>query len=1380
MKTIKSTKTKDQLLSEIEQLKQQLAQARQEAADYHTLFQQAKAERPGSVDTNEDSELKYSDVYNSMSDGFALHKIVKDESGKAEDYIITDVNQAFEKITGLSKEKIIGKKARTAYSTDQAPYLEIYSRVVETGESNTFETFFPPMEKHFQITAFSLGNGRFATVFQDITERISNEDKFKNIMDRFHLILSSMPTGILLLSRENKVEFANRAFCEMFELRETPQELLKLTNEEVLAKINNRYLNPDKELNKIKFLVESGIPKFGEDVAMRSGRTLLRDFIPIMIGNDYLGRLWSHIDFSERTKISDTQNFLLRNSFDASEGDFFMNLASFLSEILGMEYVCIDRLEEDSLNATTLAIYNSGRFDPNISYTLKDTPCGDVVGKTVCCFPENVRNLFPLDNALVELNAESYIGTTLWSHNDRPIGLIAVIGSKPITNIRFAEVIIKLAALRASAELERKLSDEALRISESKFSTLFNAAPVAMSLATTPDGILFDVNQAWLDMVNIKDKKDVLGKTTVAAGLIPDPEARENILKEFKVKGNVKNTELRANTADGRSITLLINVDVVDIFGTKFLLSTNNDITERVQTVNQLRESEEKFLSIFNLSPLPMSLTTIDEGIFLDINESFIRDSGFSREEIIGKSSVEMNLFAVKNGRSTLLSEIRYRGHITGIDCDFRSKDGSIHNCLLSSSYIVINGEGYILSTVQNITDILKTREALKENEQRLWSVLDATLEAIYMYDRQGIICMSNSTGIERLDRKVESDIVGHHISEFMNREIAGFRLEKIEEVFQRGIPLEFTDERECRIYHHNYFPVFNGSQVVHVVSYSSDITDRQKAEAKLIESEDRFRTIAESLTVMISIFRICDSTLTFTNEPFEKKFGLSQNGMTLKSLTENFTSPDDYTSIRTILKDGGHINNREVQIKRTDGSVFWIMLSLRKINFLNEPSYLSVSIDITESKKAQLELIRLNRILNAHNKSSQAMMHTINELSCINDVCRIIIEDCGHSMVWVGYAQNDEAKSVIPVANYGFDEGYIEQLNISWGDNERGRGPTGIAIRTGKPSMCRNMLTDPDFAPWRDAALERGYASSLVLPLISDGKPFGAISIYSMEPDPFYEAEINLLTKLADDLAYGIKFMRLTESERAAAKAIRENEAKLKDLIVTKDKFFNIVAHDLKNPFTSLLGSSELLYENINGMDSENVRELALILNDSAKSGYAILQNLLDWSRSQTGLIQFNPENINLRKIIEENIDNLQLQVTNKDINLTTDLTTDLLICGDKNMINTILRNLLSNAVKYTYKGGSIRVSALNARDEIIVSVRDSGIGIQKEYSDSLFRLENGLSLPGTEKEQGTGLGLKLCQEFTDLMGGKIWVKSEPEKGSIFYFTIPVIRPKK
>jgi signal transduction histidine kinase len=249
-------------------------------------------------------------------------------------------------------------------------------------------------------------------------------------------------------------------------------------------------------------------------------------------------------------------------------------------------------------------------------------------------------------------------------------------------------------------------------------------------------------------------------------------------------------------------------------------------------------------------------------------------------------------------------------------------------------------------------------------------------------------------------------------------------------------------------------------------------------------------------------------------------------------------------------------------------------------------------------------------------------------------------------------------------------------------------------------------------------------------------------------------------------------------KERKIAQKALKESETKLIELNATKDKFFNIVAHDLKNPFTSLLGSTELLFENIERMDLASIKRLAQILNDSAKSGYAILLNLLDWSRSQTGLIKFNPVMINLKNVIDDHISDFHLYSSNKSITIISEIEEDFFIHADENMINTIMRNLISNAVKFTHRYGQIIISATVKPSEIVISVKDSGIGLSPESLDKIFRIDSKHTQPGTDKEQGTGLGLKLCKEFVEQQGGEIWVKSIENKGSIFSFSIPIKKP--
>ncbi len=172
--------------------------------------------------------------------------------------------------------------------------------------------------------------------------------------------------------------------------------------------------------------------------------------------------------------------------------------------------------------------------------------------------------------------------------------------------------------------------------------------------------------------------------------------------------------------------------------------------------------------------------------------------------------------------------------------------------------------------------------------------------------------------------------------------------------------------------------------------------------------------------------------------------------------------------------------------------------------------------------------------------------MRASNEEDYLRTVCRIIVDDCGHAMTWIGFADDDAEKTVRPVAYAGFEDGYLETLHITWADNERGRGPTGTAIRTGKPSFCKNIHTDPKFAMWREEALKRGYASSLVLPLFDGKRVFGALTIYFGDPDPFTDAEVKLLSDLADDLVFGIRSIKLKADHKSTVKALAATKLRL------------------------------------------------------------------------------------------------------------------------------------------------------------------------------------------------------------------------------------------
>jgi len=285
-------------------------------------------------------------------------------------------------------------------------------------------------------------------------------------------------------------------------------------------------------------------------------------------------------------------------------------------------------------------------------------------------------------------------------------------------------------------------------------------------------------------------------------------------------------------------------------------------------------------------------------------------------------------------------------------------------------------------------------------------------------------------------------------------------------------------------------------------------------------------------------------------------------------------------------------------------------------------------------------------------------------------------------------------------------------------------------------------------------------------------------------------DAEANLMAKngsikhvllSAENICVQDRILRYTvvndiTERKLAAEALLKSELNLRELNATKDKFFSIIAHDLKSPFNGIIGFSNLLSDQIREKNYEGVEEYAEIIQISSRRAMDLLTNLMVWARSQTGRIEFSPEYIELVALIDEVDELLGNSIHQKSITITRDIPHGLIVYADKAMISAMLRNLISNAYKFTNSGGKISISAQLRADDVLVTVSDNGIGIQKEVIEKLFRIEQSYSTSGTQNEQGTGLGLILCKEFVEKHGGKIWVQSEKGKGSKFSFTVPGI----
>lgn len=246
-----------------------------------------------------------------------------------------------------------------------------------------------------------------------------------------------------------------------------------------------------------------------------------------------------------------------------------------------------------------------------------------------------------------------------------------------------------------------------------------------------------------------------------------------------------------------------------------------------------------------------------------------------------------------------------------------------------------------------------------------------------------------------------------------------------------------------------------------------------------------------------------------------------------------------------------------------------------------------------------------------------------------------------------------------------------------------------------------------------------------------------------------------------------------ITGSRRNEEEIVKKNQ-ELRKLNAEKDKFFSIIAHDLKNPFNSILGFSELLKNEAHKQKIEDVVKYAGVINSSAQNTFELLENLLEWSLIQQGRIPFDPHTLLLNRIVEAEIENLTYYASQKNILIGNGITASIIIEADEDMLSTILRNLMANAIKFTPKNGKVQVLAKIEERQVVISVSDTGVGMTGETIGKLFKIETSFTSRGTENEKGTGLGLILCKEFVEKHNGKIWVESEVGKGSVFSFTIP------
>lgn len=341
---------------------------------------------------------------------------------------------------------------------------------------------------------------------------------------------------------------------------------------------------------------------------------------------------------------------------------------------------------------------------------------------------------------------------------------------------------------------------------------------------------------------------------------------------------------------------------------------------------------------------------------------------------------------------------------------------------------------------------------------------------------------------------------------------------------------------------------------VQHVANQVGQLLVRKRAERARLESESRLSGILSSMIDFVYAF---DKEGRFVLYPFLDKDDPHAESSSSEGTKHSGAVPSE---LRELFHQAVE-ENREGRAAHyeywtgIDGQPRWYSVSFSPYFLEGEfRGSVAVARDITERRRAEEAVHRANRGLRMLSKCNEAVSRARQESELFHMVCQIVVEIGGYVGAWVGTPEQDEAKTVRPVAQAGLDEEYLDQLGITWADNEGGRGPTGKAIRTRKPSIARDVLTDPGFIPWRDSAAQRGFFSSIALPLMDNGQCLGALNIYASEPDAFDREEVTLLTELADNMAYGLAALR-ARSERAWMEEVLQRYAERLEMLQELDR---------------------------------------------------------------------------------------------------------------------------------------------------------------------------------------------------------------------------------
>lgn len=879
---------------------------------------------------------------------------------------------------------------------------------------------------------------------------------------------------------------------------------------------------------------------------------------------------------------------------------------------------------------------------------------------------------------------------------------------------------------------QKQLIDE-LKKSESRFKAIFEQATAGIAIAQY-DGKILDANPKFCDLLGYK-KHEMLQLSIKDISYTKDWENNELInINDWDKNISSYHTEKRYVHKHGHTIWAEAAMNYVDDndHGSGYVIGVIQDITRRKKAEEELRENERVFRAVFE-----NSLTTIliadDKGNYLSVNNAAEKMFGYSIDELLTMNISNLQTTIHPNAAERYAKYLK-KGKEVG-EFGFITKQGEEKIALYHAVRV---NKDFNISILSDITDRKRMEKALSESEKHFRTLTEASPIGIGAYNAQGFLVYTNPASVEIMGAKTKEDLLGYNMFN------DPFLTDKHKQSLRNGECVHYESKVDFSKYPPELqkrliktgmicldviiSPIDNQGDISYLVQMQ-DITERKNQTQELATIKARLDTMLQ--TMIDGVVTVdTNGKINYANTAAEKILEIERSEILKRTyITPDWKQidekgnpfPKEKLPLYIALKDRKEVYGVEHGIACANHQEKWI--SVNAVPLFNNKKQLSGAMasfrDITKDKQNKQAL-----------KESEELFRNIFEQSAIG-----LVEARAD-----GRITNVNSK-ICEILGYSKDEFLTFSVNdITYPEDIDKAKPYEIQVLNGKLDSFH---------------LEKRF-------LHKNGNVIWSY-LHS-----------NVVRDNNKKIKYVIGAVADINERKKAEQTLQQNAQKLSELNATKDRLLSIISHDLKNPINNIAGFAELIDKNYEKYTDEKRKHFNQLILRSVTSVAKLLENLLLWSRSQRNKISVEPETFPVADLVNNCIELLKPSADKKQIVLISKIPENVMVYADVDMITTVIRNLLSNAIKFTPLQGMVFIKAESKHNQTIIEVRDNGIGIEPDRIDKLFALDDTHTSVGTDGEKGTGLGLIICKEFIEQNKGKIWVKSEKDKGTGFFLELP------